>query len=90
MAFKTIGISDELQNYVIAHGGAPDAIVSRARRGDPGGVERRRPNMQIAPEQAPFLTFMTRALSVRHAVEVGTFTGLSALSIARGLPADGT
>ena len=40
---------------------------------------------QIAPEQAPFLTFLTRLLGVRRAVEVGTFTGLSALSIARGL-----
>ena len=44
--------------------------------------------MQVAPEQSLFLTLLTRALGVRHAVEVGTFTGLSALSIAAGL-ADG-
>ena len=44
--------------------------------------------MQVAPEQAAFLTFLTRLLGVRQAVEVGTFTGLSSLAIARGL-ADG-
>ena len=45
--------------------------------------------LQIAPEQAPFLTFLTRLLGARQAVEVGTFTGLSSLAIARGLPPDG-
>jgi predicted O-methyltransferase YrrM len=46
--------------------------------------------MQIAPEQGAFLTILTRALGVRSAIEIGTFTGYSALCIARGLPADGT
>ncbi len=44
--------------------------------------------MQIAPEQGSFMTMLTRLLGVRRAVEVGTFTGYSALCIARGL-ADG-
>ncbi len=41
--------------------------------------------MQVAPEQSMFLTQLTRLLDVSRAVEVGTFTGLSALSIALGL-----
>jgi caffeoyl-CoA O-methyltransferase len=41
--------------------------------------------MQVAPEQGAFLTILTQALGVRDAVEVGTFTGYSALCIARGL-----
>jgi caffeoyl-CoA O-methyltransferase len=45
--------------------------------------------MQIAPEQAAFLTLLTRLLGARRAVEVGTFTGLSSLAVARGLPDDG-
>ena len=44
--------------------------------------------MQVAPEQAALLTLLTRLVGARHAVEVGTFTGFSALAIARGL-ADG-
>ncbi|MFV2103776.1 O-methyltransferase, partial [Micromonospora sp. LOL_024] len=43
----------------------------------------------LAPEQAAFLTFLTRLLDARHAVEVGTFTGLSSLAIARGLAEGG-
>jgi len=45
--------------------------------------------MQVAPEQASFLRLLVASTGARRAVEVGTFTGLSALSIARGLPADG-
>jgi caffeoyl-CoA O-methyltransferase len=87
MSFKSIGLSDDLHAYLVAHNPAPDAIVSElmtlTRQTLPEVA-----TFQIAPEQAPFLTFLTRTLGVRRAVEVGTFTGLSALSIARGL-ADG-
>jgi caffeoyl-CoA O-methyltransferase len=87
MSFKSIGLSDDLHAYLLAHNPAPDPVVTEL-------IERTRSalsdvaNLQIAPEQAPFLTFLTRLVGVRTAVEVGTFTGLSALSIARGL-ADG-
>lgn len=45
---------------------------------------------QTAPEQSAFLTLLVRALGARQAVDVGTFTGLSALAIARGLQPGGT
>ena len=45
--------------------------------------------MQVSPEQSQFLTLLTRALGVRQAVEVGTFTGMSSLSIAMGLAPGG-
>ena len=35
------------------------------------------------------MTLLTRAIGARRAVEVGTFTGYSAICIARGLPEDG-
>jgi caffeoyl-CoA O-methyltransferase len=46
--------------------------------------------MQIAPEQGAFMTLLTRLIGARRAVEVGTFTGYSALCIVRGLAPDGT
>ncbi len=55
---------------------------TKTRAGDFAG-------MQIAPEQGAFMTILTRLLTVRSAVEVGTFTGYSALSIARGLAPGG-
>ena len=45
--------------------------------------------MQIAPEQGQFMTLLMQLLGVRRAIEVGTFTGYSALAIAMGLPEDG-
>jgi caffeoyl-CoA O-methyltransferase len=45
--------------------------------------------MQISPDQATFLRLLVAAIGARRAIEIGTFTGFSALAIARGLPADG-
>jgi caffeoyl-CoA O-methyltransferase len=44
---------------------------------------------QIAPEQGTFMQLLARALGARRAIEIGTFTGYSALCIARGLSDDG-
>jgi caffeoyl-CoA O-methyltransferase len=46
--------------------------------------------MQVSPEQGQFLTLLTQFGRVRRAVEVGTFTGYSALCIARGLAEGGS
>ena len=45
--------------------------------------------MQIAGDQAAFMTILVRAIGARDALEVGTFLGYGALAIARGLPDDG-
>ena len=44
--------------------------------------------MQISPEPGAFMTMMTQLLNVKSAVEVGGFTGYSALCIARGFGVD--
>lgn len=46
-------------------------------------------NMQIAPEQGAFLALLARVIGARRTLEIGTFTGYSALSVALALPADG-
>jgi len=45
--------------------------------------------MQIAPEQGALMEMLCRLLGARRAIEIGTFTGYSALCIARALPEDG-
>ena len=45
--------------------------------------------MQIAPEQAAFLAFLVRLIGAKNALEVGTFTGYSALAVALALPKGG-
>jgi len=48
-----------------------------------------RGRMQIAPEQGHFLAFLVRLIGARRTLEIGTFTGYSALAVALALPADG-
>jgi caffeoyl-CoA O-methyltransferase len=84
---KSFLLSPELAEYLVAHGTPPDAVQAAlieetAALGSVAG-------MQIAPEQGTLLTVLTRLLGARNAIEIGTFTGYSALCIARGLPADG-
>jgi caffeoyl-CoA O-methyltransferase len=84
---KSFLLTADLASYLVGHGSPPDAIQlalidETAALGPIAG-------MQVAPEQGAFLTLLTRLIGARSAVEVGTFTGYSALCIARGLPADG-
>jgi predicted O-methyltransferase YrrM len=84
---KSFFLSPEIHHYLVGHGTRPDA-VQRALIEETaalGGIS----IMQIAPEQGAFMTMLTKLVGARRAVEVGTFTGYSALCIARGLPEDG-
>jgi len=83
---KSFFLTPEIHEYVVAHGTPPDA-VQQALIDETAQLPMA--IMQISPEQGAFMTLLTRALGVREAVEVGTFTGYSALAIARGLPDDG-
>jgi caffeoyl-CoA O-methyltransferase len=88
MSLKSIGLSDELHAYLLAHHPAPDPIAAELTA-ETRAVLADVAHFQIAPEQAPFMTLMTQIVGARQAVEVGTFTGLSALAIARGLAPGG-
>ncbi|MDX1627037.1 MAG: class I SAM-dependent methyltransferase [Wenzhouxiangellaceae bacterium] len=46
-------------------------------------------NMQIAPEQGQFMALLARLIGARHYLEIGTFTGYSALAVAQALPESG-
>jgi len=83
---KSFHLSAGIHEYIVGHGTPPDDVQRAliARTGELGGISM----MQIAPEQGAFMTVLTRLLGVRNAIEIGTFTGYSALCMARGL-ADG-
>ena len=84
---KSFALTAPILEYLVAHGTPPDAVQQALieRTSALGGISM----MQIAPEQGAFMTILTRLLGVGHAVEIGTFTGYSALCIARGMEPDG-
>jgi caffeoyl-CoA O-methyltransferase len=87
MLDKFTKLSPELYAYVLAHRSERDPVLADLieETGKLGGWAM----MQIAPEQGAFLTLLARIMGARSAIEVGTFTGYSAISIARGLAAGG-
>ncbi|HTF34649.1 MAG TPA: O-methyltransferase [Myxococcota bacterium] len=84
---KSFHLDSRVHAYLVAHGTPPDAVQQALIEETKtlGGISL----MQIAPEQGAFMTLLARLIGAKHAVEVGTFTGYSALCIARGLPDDG-
>jgi caffeoyl-CoA O-methyltransferase len=92
MTPRSFLLTPEMAGYVRACSEAPDDVAAdllaetaaMAERGEAPAT------FQIAPEQGAFMQLLTRALGVRQAIEIGTFTGFSALCIARGLPDDGS
>jgi caffeoyl-CoA O-methyltransferase len=84
---KTVAVTPETHAYLVAHGTPPDAVQQSLIDATQalGAVA----GMQIAPEQGAFMTLLTQIVGARFAVEVGTFTGYSALCIARGLAPGG-
>jgi predicted O-methyltransferase YrrM len=86
MANKTIGISDELAAYVAKVGTREPDILARLREETAALPQH---GMQIAPEQGAFLALLVRMLGARRIIEVGSFTGYSALAMAEALPKGG-
>jgi caffeoyl-CoA O-methyltransferase len=80
---KSFQLSESIHRYLLENGGAPDpvgqALIERTR--ELGRIS----IMQIAPEQGAFISLLASAIGARRAIEVGTFTGFSALCIARGM-----
>jgi caffeoyl-CoA O-methyltransferase len=84
---KFTPLTDELHSYLVGHGARQDDVLRRIA--EETAAMGRVANMQIAPDQGAFMTLLVKALNVREAVELGTFTGYSAICIARGLAPGG-
>jgi caffeoyl-CoA O-methyltransferase len=84
---KFTPLSEQLYDYLVDHGHNGDPVLAELAK----ETEKLGPiaMMQIAPEQGTLLSILVRSIGARSAVEIGTFTGYSAICIARGLPADG-
>jgi caffeoyl-CoA O-methyltransferase len=86
MSRRTRAFDDTVYEYLLAHSlrEHPEQTALRAAtRAHPLG------GMQISPEQGQFMQLLVKLIGARRCIEIGTFTGYSALTVALALPPDG-
>jgi len=86
MSSKTIFMPDEVHAYLVGHAVRETPVQRQLRaatRGIPGA------GMQIAPEQGALMQILVHLLGAKHYLEIGTFTGYSALCVALAMPPGG-
>jgi len=86
MTFKTLALDETLYQYLLDHSlreHPAQTALREATRSHPYA------GMQIAPEQGQFMAMQVKLLGARNCIEVGVFTGYSALTVALALPPDG-
>lgn len=86
MSNRTLNLDDALYRYLLdvsLREHPAQAALRSATRDHPDA------RMQIAPEQGQFMAILAKLLGARRTLEIGVFTGYSALSVALALPDDG-
>ncbi|MGZ9030332.1 MAG: class I SAM-dependent methyltransferase [Burkholderiaceae bacterium] len=86
MSRRTLTLDDALHDYVIEHGVREHPELAALREAT---REHPRAGMQISPEQGQLLQLLIQMLGARRTIEIGVFTGYSALAVALVLPDDG-
>jgi len=86
MSNKTLALDDRLYDYLLSVSLREPDILARLREET---LHRADAEMQIAPEQGQFMALLLKLIGARRSLEVGTFTGYSALVCALALPEDG-
>src|SRR4051794_36975390 len=86
MSRRSLNLDDTLYTYVLDHSlreHPAQTALREATKNHPYA------GMQISPEQGQLMALLVRLIGARQAIEVGVFTGYSALTVALALPADG-
>ncbi len=79
-------VPDAVEDYVCELM-SPETRTEQRLRAETATLEKS--SMQIGQDQAAFMAMLVRITGARRALEIGTFTGYSALAVASALPADG-
>jgi predicted O-methyltransferase YrrM len=87
MSNRTIPIDARLHGYLLEHS-LRESDVKRRLREVTASLEWS--GMQIAPEQGQLMALLVELIGARRIIEIGTFTGYSALCMAEAMPSDGT
>ena len=82
---KAVQLTEELYQYLWSSMNREPPILQRLRE-ETAALPMAA--MQIAPDQGQFMSLLAKLMGVRRALEIGTFTGYSALALALALPRD--
>ena len=83
MSSRTIPMTDALYDYYLNSSLREPDVLARLRATTSAHPEG---NMRISPEQGQFMRFLVGLIGARKAIEIGTYTGYSALSVALAMP----
>ena len=86
MSSRTIGLDESLHEYLLSVSLREPEVLARLRQET---ASMRWARMQISPEQGQLMGLLIELLGARRALEVGVFTGYSALRVELALPEDG-
>jgi caffeoyl-CoA O-methyltransferase len=86
MSNRTITLTDAIYDYLLGVSLRESEPLRRLRT-ETAALPHS--NMQIAPEQGQFMALLVEIMGVRRALEIGVYTGYSALAVALALPDDG-
>jgi predicted O-methyltransferase YrrM len=86
MTHQTIGFDRPLYDYLIANSLREPEILAQLRQET---AQHPMGRMQIAPEQGQFMALLVQLMGAQKTLEIGVFTGYSALAIALALPPNG-
>ncbi|MEX0924227.1 MAG: class I SAM-dependent methyltransferase [Rhodovibrionaceae bacterium] len=86
MSPRTLAMTDEIHDYILKVSLRETETMRRLREETQAHPHA---NMQIAPEQGQFMALLAELIGARRCIEIGSFTGYSALAVARALPEDG-
>lgn len=86
MANQTLGIEPQLYNYLLSVSLREPEILRQLREET---IQHPMARMQIAPEQGQFMALLVQLIGAKKTLEIGVFTGYSALVVALALPPDG-
>ncbi|AHE98960.1 O-methyltransferase [Thioalkalivibrio paradoxus] len=86
MSNRSIGLNDAIYQYLLQVSLREHPVLAALRERTADLPEAR---FQIAPEQGQFMAWLAGAVGARRILEIGTFTGYSALTMALALPDDG-
>ena len=85
MSRRTLNLDDRLHDYVVRHNREHPELAKLRE----ATALHPRAGMQISPEQGALLAMLVKLIGARRTIEIGVFTGYSALAVALALPPDG-